>query len=80
MSAPELTAMPFSAEDCRAKAFQCAELAATTRDPFSKLLLEQTAEQWNVLAIGAEQYELAKSGVPLMRQMIPKLRSSEPLP
>jgi hypothetical protein len=72
--------MPPSAEDCRAKASQCAELAATTMDSFSKLLLEQTAEQWNVLAVGAEQYELAASGVPLMRQMIPKLRSSEPLP
>jgi hypothetical protein len=47
--------MPPSAEDCRAKAFQCAKLAATTRDPFSKLLLEQTADQWNVLAVGAEK-------------------------
>jgi hypothetical protein len=54
----ELTAMPPSAEDCRAKAFECAELAARTRDTFSKLLLEQTAEQWYVLAEGAEKYEL----------------------
>jgi hypothetical protein len=59
--------MPPSAEDCRAKAFQCAELAAKTRDPFSKLLLEQTAKQWNVLAVGAVQYELAASGVPQMK-------------
>jgi hypothetical protein len=49
--------MPPSAEDCRAKAFECAELAAKTRDPFSKLLLEQTAEQWFVLAEGAEKYD-----------------------
>ena len=50
--------MPPSAEDCRAKAFECAELAAKTRDPFSKLVLEQTAEQWYVLAEGAEKYEM----------------------
>jgi hypothetical protein len=37
-------------------------LASKTRDRFSKRLLEQTAEQWNVLAVGAEQYELAASG------------------
>jgi hypothetical protein len=49
--------MPPSAEDCRAKAIQCAELASKTRDRFSKRLLEQTAEQWNVLAVGAERYE-----------------------
>ena len=36
-------------------AFECAELAAKTRDPFSKLLLEQTAEHWYVLADGAEK-------------------------
>jgi hypothetical protein len=49
--------MPPSAEDCRAKASECAELAAKTMDPFSKLVLEQTAEQWHVLAEGAEKYE-----------------------
>jgi len=62
----ELTAMPPSAEDCRAKAFECAELAAKTRDTFSKLLLEQTAEQWYVLAEGAEKYELTARGSPQM--------------
>jgi hypothetical protein len=49
--------MPPSAEDCRAKASECAKLAAKTMDPFSKLVLEQTAEQWYVLAEGAEKYE-----------------------
>jgi hypothetical protein len=53
--------MPPSAEDCRAKAIQCAELASKTRDRFSKRLLEQTAEQWNVLAVGAERYEEIQS-------------------
>jgi hypothetical protein len=48
--------MPPSAENCRAKAFECAELAAKTRDTFSKLLLEQTSERWCVLAEGAEKY------------------------
>ncbi len=62
--------MPPSAEDSRAKAFHCAELASKTRDRFSKRLLEQTAEQWNVLAVGAEQYELAASGVPQMNDRI----------
>jgi len=56
--------MPPSAEDCRAKAFECAELAAKTRDTFSKLLLEQTAEQWYVLAEGAEKYELTAGRLP----------------
>jgi hypothetical protein len=60
--------MPPSAEDCRAKAFQCAELAAKTMDPFSKHLLEQTVEQWNLLAVGAEQYGLAASRVPQMNE------------
>jgi hypothetical protein len=74
--------MPPSAEDCRAKAFHCTELAAKTRDPFSKLLLEQTAEQWNVLAVGAEQYELASSGVPQMNDAngFLSLRLPESLP
>ena len=74
--------MPPSAEDCRAKAFQCAELASKTRDRFSKRLLEQTAEQWNVLAVGAEQYELAASGVPQMNDAngFLSLRLPESLP
>ena len=54
--------MPPSAEDCRAKASECANLAAKTRDPFSKLVLEQTAEQWYVLAEGAEKYEITMGG------------------
>ena len=53
--------MPPSAEDCRAKAFECADLAAKTFDSFSKLLLEKTAEHWHVLAESAKKYELTGS-------------------
>src|SRR2546430_963409 len=49
--------MPSLAEDYRAKASECAELAAKTQDPRSKRVLEQTAEQWNALADGVEKYE-----------------------
>ena len=63
--------MPPSAEDCRAKAFECAELAAKTRDTFSKLLLEQTAEQWYVLAEGAEKYELTAGRSPQVGVGVP---------
>ena len=45
-----------SAEEYRAKASECAELAAKTNDPQSKRVLEQTAEQWNALANGSEKY------------------------
>ena len=55
--------MPPSAEYCRVKAFECAELAEKTMDPFSKLLLVQTAGQWCVLAEGAEKYKLTASEV-----------------
>jgi hypothetical protein len=48
--------MPTSAEDCRAKEIECADLAAITIDPFSKLLLAQTVERWHVLAESAERY------------------------
>ena len=37
--------MPISAEEYRAKASECAELAAKTNDPQSKRVLEQTAGQ-----------------------------------
>ena len=42
------------ADKYRAKASECAELAAKTRDLQSKRVLEQTAEQWNALADGIE--------------------------
>jgi hypothetical protein len=45
-----------SAEEYRAKASECAELAAKTNDPQSKRMLEQTAGQWAALAKGAEKY------------------------
>jgi hypothetical protein len=48
--------MPSSAEEYRAKAFECAEWAARTNDAESKRVLEQTAGQWNALANGAEKY------------------------
>jgi hypothetical protein len=51
--------MPPSADDCRAKASECTDLAAKTIDPFSKLLLEQAAEHWHVLAESAQKYELS---------------------
>lgn len=36
---------------------ECAEFAATTRDPLSKHTLEKTAEHWKALADGIEKYE-----------------------
>jgi hypothetical protein len=48
--------MPSSAEEYRAKASECAELAAKTNDLQSKRMLEQTAGQWAALAKGAEKY------------------------
>jgi hypothetical protein len=48
--------MPPSAEEYRAKASECAELAAKTNDLQSKRMLEQTAGQWAALAKGAEKY------------------------
>jgi hypothetical protein len=44
-------------ETYRARASECAEFAATTRDPLSKHTLEKTAEQWKELADGIEKYE-----------------------
>jgi hypothetical protein len=46
--------MPSLAEDYRVKASECAELAAKTKDPRSKRVLEQTAEAWSALADGVE--------------------------
>jgi hypothetical protein len=47
--------MPTLADSYRAKASECAELAAKTKDSRSKRVLEQTAEQWNALADGVEK-------------------------
>jgi len=41
----------------RAKASECAEFAAKTRDSLSKHTLEKTAEHWKALADGIEKYE-----------------------
>ena len=41
----------------RAKASECAEMAAQARDPDSKHSLEKTAEHWKMLADGIEKYE-----------------------
>jgi hypothetical protein len=50
-------AMPSLAEGYRAKASVCAELAAETKDPYSRRVLGQTAEQWNALADGVEKHD-----------------------
>jgi hypothetical protein len=56
MGAPRLAHHASKAEEYRAKASECAELAAKTKDPQSKRVLEQTAEQWHLLADGVEKY------------------------
>jgi Holliday junction resolvase-like predicted endonuclease len=49
--------MSAKAVEYRAKASECAELAANTLDPASKRILEETAEHWAELAAGLEKYE-----------------------
>ena len=49
--------MLVKSEEYRKKASECAELAATTMDPVSKRILEETAQHWNALADGLEKYE-----------------------
>ena len=49
--------MLVKSEEYRAKATECAELAANTRDPASKRILEETARHWDELAAGLEKYE-----------------------
>jgi hypothetical protein len=60
MSIETWAAMTSLADDYRAKAVACAELAGKTKDPQSKRALEQSAEQWNSLADGVEKYELTR--------------------
>jgi hypothetical protein len=38
--------MPVKSEQYRTKAFECAKLAANTKDPASKRILEETAQHW----------------------------------
>jgi len=47
--------MPTLTDEYRAKASECAELAAKTKDPQSKRVLEKTAERWNALADDVEK-------------------------
>jgi len=47
--------MPFKAEEFRAKAAECAELALKTTDPQSKRVLQLTAERWRALADSADK-------------------------
>jgi hypothetical protein len=47
--------MPTIADDYRAKASECTELAAKTKDAQSKQVLEKTAERWNALADDVEK-------------------------
>jgi hypothetical protein len=49
--------MLVKSEEYRTKAFECAELAAKTKDPASKRILEETAQHWTELADGLERYE-----------------------
>ena len=60
MSIETWAAMVSLADDYRAKAAACAELAAKTVDPQSKRVIERSAEQWNSLADGVEKYELTE--------------------
>ena len=57
MSIETWAAMVSLADDYRAKAAACAELAAKTEDPPSKRVMERSAEQWNSLADSVEKYE-----------------------
>jgi hypothetical protein len=50
--------MPIKAEEYRAKAAECAELALKTKDPQSKRVLQLTAEQWRSLADSADKLHL----------------------
>ena len=52
MSIETWAAMVSLADDYRAKAAACAELAAKTVDPQTKRVIERSAEQWNSLADG----------------------------
>jgi hypothetical protein len=60
MSIETWAAMVSLADDYRAKAAACAELAANTQDPPSKRVMERSAEQWNSLADSVEKYELTR--------------------
>ena len=50
--------MPYKAEEYRAKAAECVELALKTKDPQSKRVLQLTAEQWRALADSADKLHL----------------------
>jgi hypothetical protein len=60
MSIETWAAMVSLADDYRAKASACAELAAKTNDPQSKRVMERSAEHWNSLADSVEKYELTR--------------------
>ena len=49
--------MLVKSEEYRTKAFECAELAAKTKDAANKRILEETAQHWTELADGLERYE-----------------------
>jgi hypothetical protein len=44
-------------EEYRTRASECADMAAKTKDPASKRILEETAQHWGELADGLEKYE-----------------------
>ncbi len=67
--------MLVKAEEYRAKASECAELAANTMDPTSKRILEETAEHWAELAAGLEKYEARlKPRIAAGRPTSPRIR------
>jgi hypothetical protein len=60
MSIETWAAMISLADNYRAKASACAELAAKTNDPQSKRVMERSAEHWTSLADSVEKYELTR--------------------
>ena len=50
--------MPYKAQEYRAKAAECVELALKTKDPQSKRVLQLTAEQWRALTDSADKLHL----------------------
>jgi len=49
--------MPIEAEEYRAKAAECAELASKAKDPQSKRVLQLTAERWRELADSTDKLQ-----------------------
>jgi hypothetical protein len=61
---PRQRTLRHEADECRAHASACAEMASRASDPQAKRDLEWTAEQWHMLANGAEKYTLKTKRTP----------------